>query len=164
NEPISESVIVETIDDALTFSNEVGYPIIVRPAYTLGGSGGGIETGENSLMEHVTNGLRRNPIQQCLIDRSIAGWKEIEFEVIREHESNAVLVCHMVNIDPVGVHTGDSIVVAPIQTLEEAEVSKLKIATLKIVEEIGIVGACNVQLAYEPNTGQYIVIEVNPRV
>src|SRR5699024_9837127 len=113
NEPISESVIVETIDDAITFSNEVGYPIIVRPAYTLGGSGGGIATGENSLMEHVTNGLRKSPIQQCLIERSIAGWKEIEFEVIRDHENNAVVVCHMENIDPVGVHTGDSIVVAP---------------------------------------------------
>ena len=164
NEPISESTIVETLEDALSFSNEVGYPIIVRPAYTLGGSGGGIATGENSLIEHVTNGLRKSPIQQCLIERSIAGWKEIEFEVIRDHESNAVVVCHMENIDPVGVHTGDSIVVAPIQTLEEAEISKLKTASLKIVEEIGIVGACNVQLAYEPNTGQYIVIEVNPRV
>src|SRR5699024_2558783 len=164
NEPISESTIVETLEDALSFSNEVGYPIIVRPAYTLGGSGGGIATGENSLIEHVTNGLRKSPIQQCLIERSIAGWKEIEFEVIRDHESNAVVVCHMENIDPVGVHTGDSIVVAPIQTLEEAEISKLKTASLKIVEEIGIVGACNVHLAYEPNTGQYIVIEVNPRV
>src|SRR5699024_5463545 len=129
-------------EDALSFSNEVGYPIIVRPAYTLGGSGGGIATGENSLIEHVTNGLRKSPIQQCLIERSIAGWKEIEFEVIRDHESNAVVVCHMENIDPVGVHTGDSIVVAPIQTLEEAEVSKLKTASLKIVGEIGIVGEC----------------------
>src|SRR5699024_9505019 len=134
--------------------------IIVRPAYTLGGSGGGMATGENSLIEHVTNGLSKSAIQQCLVERSIDGWREIEFEVIREHESNAVVVCHIENIDPVGVHTGDSIVVAPIQTLEEAEVSKLKKASLKIVEEIGIVGACNVQLAYEPNTGQYIVIEV----
>src|SRR5699024_1459219 len=151
-------------DDALTFRNEVGYPIIVRPAYTLGGSGGGIATGENSLMEHVTNGLRKRPIQQCMLERSIAGWKELELEVIGDHENNAVVVCHMENIDPVGVHTGDSIVVAPIQTLKESEIAKLKTASLKIVEEIGIIGACNVQLAYEPNTGQYIVIEVNPRV
>src|SRR5699024_12835047 len=97
-----------------------GYPMIVLPAYTLGGSGGGIATDENSLMEQVTNGLRKSPIQQCLIERSIAGWKEIEFEVIRDHENNAVVVCHMENIDPVGVHTGDSIVVAPIQTLKES--------------------------------------------
>src|SRR5699024_8927470 len=137
----------------LTFSNEVGYPILGRPAYTLGGSGGGIATGENSLIAHVSNGLRKSPIQQCLIATSIAGWKEIEFEVIRDHENNAVVVCHMENIDPVGVHTGESIVVAPIQTLKESEIAKLKTASLKIVEEIGIIGACNVQLAYEPNTG-----------
>lgn len=164
NEPISESTIVENVDDALSFSDEVGYPIIVRPAYTLGGSGGGIATGENSFIEFVTRGLRASPINQCLIERSIAGWKEIEFEVIRDKDDTAVVVCHMENIDPVGVHTGDSIVVAPIQTLTEAEITTLREASLKIVKQIGIVGACNVQLAYEPNTKQYIVIEVNPRV
>ena len=164
NEPISESTIVENVDDALSFSDEVGYPIIVRPAYTLGGSGGGIATGENSFIEFVTRGLRASPINQCLIERSIAGWKEIEFEVIRDKDDTAVVVCHMENIDPVGVHTGDSIVVAPIQTSTEAEITTLREASLKIVKQIGIVGACNVQLAYEPNTKQYIVIEVNPRV
>lgn len=164
NEPISESTIVENLEDALAFSDKVGYPIIVRPAYTLGGSGGGIATGENSFIEYVTRGLRASPINQCLIERSIAGWKEIEFEVIRDKDDTAVVVCHMENIDPVGVHTGDSIVVAPIQTLTDEEIATLREASLKIVKEIGIVGACNVQLAYEPNTKQYIVIEVNPRV
>ena len=164
NEPIAESAIVDQLEDALTFSNEVGYPIIVRPAYTLGGSGGGIATGENTFIEHVTRGLRASPINQCLIEKSIAGWKEIEFEVIRDKGNNAVVVCHMENIDPVGVHTGDSIVVAPIQTLTTEEITLLREASLKIVKEIGIIGACNVQLAYEPNTKQYIIIEVNPRV
>ena len=163
-EPIAESAIVDDLDDALTFSKEVGYPIIVRPAYTLGGSGGGIATGENSFIELVTGGLRASPINQCLIEKSIAGWKEIEFEVIRDKDNHAIVVCHMENIDPVGVHTGDSIVVAPIQTLTVEEIEVLREASLKIVKEIGIVGACNVQLAYEPTTKQYIVIEVNPRV
>src|SRR5699024_4068458 len=121
-------------------------------------------TGENSLIEHVTNGLRKSPIQQCLIERSIAGWKEIEFEVIRDHESNAVVVCHMENIDPVGEHTGDYIVVAPIQTLEPQAIHMLKDASLTIVRELGIIGACNVQLAYHPKTTEYRVIEINPRV
>src|SRR5699024_6672724 len=160
----SESTIVDNLSDALTFSDEVGYPIIVRPAYTLGGSGGGIATGENTLIEHVTRGLRSRPIQQCLIERSIAGWKEIEFEVIRDHDDTVVVVCHMENIDPVGVYTRDSIVVAPIQTLYEGEIAKLREASIKIVNEIDIIGAWNEQLAYEPNKKEYIVIEVNPGV
>lgn len=163
-EPIAESAIVDCLTDALAFSEEVGYPIIVRPAYTLGGSGGGIATNEKTFIEYVTRGLRASPINQCLIEKSIAGWKEIEFEVIRDKDNTAMVVCHMENIDPVGVHTGDSIVVAPIQTLAESEIALLREASLKIVKEIGIVGACNVQLAFEPNTKAYIVIEVNPRV
>src|SRR5690625_608520 len=163
-EPISESSIVANLEDALLFSEEVGYPIIVRPAYTLGGSGGGIATGENDFIQLVTRGLRASPINQCLIEKSIAGWKEIEFEVIRDKANDAIVVCHMENIDPVGVHTGDSIVVAPVQTLSEHEISLLREASLKIVKKLGIIGACNVQLAYEPNTKEYIVIEVNPRV
>ena len=163
-EPISQSNIVDNLDDALQFSEEVGYPIIVRPAYTLGGSGGGIATGENDFINYVTRGLRASPISQCLIEKSIAGWKEIEFEVIRDKANNAVVVCHMENIDPVGVHTGDSIVVSPIQTLSAEETKMLREASLKIVKRLGIVGACNVQLAFEPKTKEYIVIEVNPRV
>src|SRR5690625_2175619 len=164
DQPISESAIVDNIDDASNFSKEVGYPIIVRPAYTLGGSGGGIAEGEAEFIQYVRRGLRASPINQCLIEKSIAGWKEIEFEVIRDQANNAVVVCHMENIDPVGVHTGDSIVVAPIQTLSEDEIALLKEASLTIVKELGIVGACNVQLAYEPSSKEYIVIEVNPRV
>ncbi len=164
NEPISESAIVDNLEDALAFGEEVGYPIIVRPAYTLGGSGGGIASEESDFVTYVTRGLRASPINQCLIEKSIAGWKEIEFEVIRDQANDAVVVCHMENIDPVGVHTGDSIVVAPIQTLSDDEISMLREASLKIVKKLGIVGACNVQLAFEPNTKEYIVIEVNPRV
>ena len=164
NEPVPESEIIDNLEDALAFSKEVGFPIIVRPAYTLGGSGGGIATGENEFITYVTRGLRASPIQQCLIEKSIAGWKELEFEVIRDEKDNAVVICHMENIDPVGIHTGDSIVVAPIQTLTEKDIQLLRDASLKIVKEIGIVGACNVQLAFDPMTKDYFVIEVNPRV
>lgn len=164
DEPIPESVIVETLEDGLAFTNEVGYPIIVRPAYTLGGSGGGIATGENAFTTYMTRGLRASPIGQCLIEKSIAGWKEIEMEVVRDTNDHAVVVCHMENIDPVGVHTGDSIVVSPIQTLQQRDIDKLKAASLKIVRAIGIIGACNVQLAFDPLTKNYIVIEINPRV
>lgn len=164
NEPIAENAIVSQVDDAITFAEEVGYPIIVRPAYTLGGSGGGIANNEDELVTYVSRGLRASPIEQCLIERSIAGWKEIEFEVVRDKKGNAVIVCHMENIDPVGVHTGDSIVVAPIQTLSSSEINKLRDASLSIVQELGIIGACNVQLAYNQETKEYIVIEVNPRV
>lgn len=164
HEPIAENDIVSRVEDALSFSEQVGYPIIVRPAYTLGGSGGGIAHNDDELMAYVTRGLRASPIEQCLIERSIAGWKEIEFEVVRDRKGNAVVVCHMENIDPVGVHTGDSIVVAPIQTLPSSEINKLRKSSLSIVNELGIIGACNVQLAYHEATKEYIVIEVNPRV
>src|SRR5699024_857717 len=126
DEPIAESAIIADVDDAKAFSYEVGFPIIVRPAYTLGGSGGGIATGEAEFLEYITRGLRASPINQCLIEKSIAGWKEIEFEVIRDKANTAVVVCHMENIDPVGVHTGDSIVVAPIQTLADEEIELLR--------------------------------------
>src|SRR5699024_10214865 len=164
DEPIPESAIVATLEEAITFSDKVGYPVIIRPAYTLGGSGGGIATGENELINYITRGLRESPIGQCLIEKSIAGWKEIEMEVVRDKADNAVIVCTMENIDPVGVHTGDSIVVAPIQTLNEKDIEKLKQASLNIVREIGIVGACNVQLAFDVLTKEYKVIEINPRV
>lgn len=163
-EPIADNAIVSRVAEAVTFSEQVGYPIIVRPAYTLGGSGGGIAHNEAELLTYVTRGLRASPIEQCLIEESIAGWKEIEFEVVRDRKGNAVIVCHMENIDPVGVHTGDSIVVAPIQTLADADVAMLQEASLSIVDELGIIGACNVQLAFNQATSEYIVIEVNPRV
>ncbi len=163
-EPIAANTIVSTLEEAQAFSEEVGFPIIVRPAYTLGGSGGGIAEDAASLETYVRRGLRASPIQQCLIEESIAGWKEIEFEVVRDRKGQAVIVCHMENIDPVGVHTGDSIVVAPIQTLPTSEIDRLRQASLSIVNELGIVGACNVQLAYHSETKEYIVIEVNPRV
>src|SRR5690625_5007897 len=163
-EPIAESAIVDNMDSARQFAKKVDFPIIVRPAYTLGGSGGGIAENEEQFETYVTRGLRASPIRQCLIEESVAGWKEIEFEVVRDRKNNAVAVCHMENIDPVGVHTGDSIVVAPIQTLAKEEVARLKKASLKIVQHLNIVGACNVQLAYNETTREYIVIEVNPRV
>ncbi len=164
NEPIPESAIIETIDEAVNFLDEVALPIIIRPAYTLGGSGGGIATTKAEFMKYVTSGLQASPIHQCLIEKSIAGWKEIEFEVICDASGTAAVVCHMENFDPVGVHTGDSIVVAPIQTLSGTEIKLLQDASLHIVKNIGIVGACNVQLGFNPDTKEYIVIEVNPRV
>lgn len=163
-EPIPESAIVESLEEALAFSEAVAFPIIIRPAYTLGGSGGGIANNETEFIKYVTSGLRASPIHQCLIEKSIAGWKEIEFEVICDQKGQAVVVCHMENIDPVGVHTGDSVVVAPIQTLDTEEVELLRTASLHIVQELGIVGACNVQLGYDAVTRTYKVIEVNPRV
>lgn len=164
HEPTPESEIIANLNDALTFSEKVGFPIIVRPAYTLGGSGGGIANDADEFMTYVTRGLRASPIGQCLVEKSIAGWKEIEFEVIRDKDNTTVIVCHMENIDPVGVHTGDSIVVAPIQTLTNEEINVLRRASIKIVQTLGIIGACNVQLAYDPISKKYVVIEVNPRV
>ncbi|HLR23610.1 MAG TPA: carbamoyl phosphate synthase large subunit [Pseudogracilibacillus sp.] len=163
-QPIPESRIIENMDDAIDFLEKVDLPIIIRPAYTLGGSGGGIAKTNEEFIQFVTSGLRASPIHQCLIEKSIAGWKEIEFEVVCDAKKQAVSVCHMENIDPVGVHTGDSIVVAPIQTLEAHAIHMLKDASLTIVRELGIIGACNVQLAYHPKTNEYRVIEVNPRV
>lgn len=164
HQPIPESTIVETIMAACSFGREIGYPLIVRPAYTLGGTGGGIAENEDELVDIVQKGLGYSPIGQCLIERSIAGWKEIEFEVIRDAADNCITVCSMENLDPVGVHTGDSIVVAPAQTLNDKEVQMLRQASIDIVRELGVVGGCNVQLALDPYSENYYVIEVNPRV
>ncbi|MFY0545323.1 carbamoyl-phosphate synthase large subunit [Brevibacillus sp. H7] len=163
-EPVPESTIVSTVEEAVDFANEIGYPIIVRPAYTLGGTGGGICEDEESLREIVASGLKYSPITQCLIEKSIAGMKEIEYEVMRDANDNCIVVCNMENIDPVGVHTGDSIVVAPSQTLSDREYQMLRSSALKIIRALGIEGGCNVQYALDPNSYQYYVIEVNPRV
>ena len=164
NQPIPESTIVETIMAACEFGRQIGYPLIVRPAYTLGGTGGGIAHDEDELVDIVQKGLGYSPIGQCLIERSIAGWKEIEFEVIRDAADNCITVCSMENVDPVGVHTGDSVVVAPAQTLNERELTLLRKASIDIVRELGVCGGCNVQLALDPHSENYYVIEVNPRV
>jgi carbamoyl-phosphate synthase large subunit len=163
-EPVPESTIVSTVEEAVAFANEIGYPIIVRPAYTLGGTGGGICEDEASLREIVASGLKYSPITQCLIEKSIAGMKEIEYEVMRDANDNCIVVCNMENIDPVGVHTGDSIVVAPSQTLSDREYQMLRSSALKIIRALGIEGGCNVQYALDPHSYQYYVIEVNPRV
>ncbi|MCD8198943.1 MAG: carbamoyl-phosphate synthase large subunit [Phascolarctobacterium sp.] len=164
NQPVPESTIVETVRAACEFGKQIGYPLIVRPAYTLGGTGGGIADNEDELVDIVHKGLGYSPINQCLIERSIAGWKEIEFEVIRDAADNCITVCSMENMDPVGVHTGDSIVVAPAQTLNDREVQLLRQASIDIVRELGVCGGCNVQLALDPYSENYYVIEVNPRV
>lgn len=164
NEPIPESEIIANLEEANNFSEQVGFPIIIRPAYTLGGSGGGIAKDEATFTDFVTSGLRASPINQCLIEKSIAGWKEIEMEVIRDKADNCAVVCDMENIDPVGIHTGDSVVVSPVQTLTDKELTMLKEASKKIVREVGIIGACNVQLALDPHSHDYFVIEINPRV
>jgi len=163
-QPVPESVIVTTVKEAVDFANEIGYPIIVRPAYTLGGTGGGIASEEEELREIVASGLRYSPISQCLVEKSIAGMKEIEYEVMRDANDNAIVVCNMENIDPVGVHTGDSIVVAPCQTISDRENQMLRSASLKIIRALNIEGGCNVQFALDPYSFQYYVIEVNPRV
>ena len=163
-EPVAASTIVEDIEAAVEFAKEIGYPIVVRPAYTLGGSGGGIADDEASLRLICENGLRLSRVGQCLIERSIAGWKEIEYEVMRDNRGNCITVCNMENLDPVGVHTGDSIVVAPSQTLSDKEHQMLRTSALNIIDELGITGGCNVQYALNPHTFEYCVIEVNPRV
>ncbi|GIP25207.1 carbamoyl-phosphate synthase large chain [Paenibacillus sp. J23TS9] len=163
-QPVPESSIVTTLEESLIFAEEVGYPVIVRPAYTLGGTGGGICATEEELRETVSSGIRYSPIGQCLIEKSIAGMKEIEYEVMRDANDNCIVVCNMENFDPVGVHTGDSIVVAPSQTLSDREYQMLRSASLKIIRALNIEGGCNVQLALDPHSYQYYVIEVNPRV
>ena len=163
-EPVAASTIVEDVEAAVEFAKEIGYPIVVRPAYTLGGSGGGIADDEASLRLICENGLRLSRVGQCLIERSIAGWKEIEYEVMRDSRGNCITVCNMENLDPVGVHTGDSIVVAPSQTLSDKEHQMLRTSALNIIDELGITGGCNVQYALNPQTFEYCVIEVNPRV
>ena len=163
-EPIPESTIVEDVPSAVAFANEIGYPVIVRPAYTMGGTGGGIAENEEELIEIVIKGLNYSMIGQVLIERSVAGWKEIEYEVMRDGNDNCITVCNMENFDPVGVHTGDSIVVAPSQTLTDHEYQMLRSASLRIIRELGIEGGCNAQYALDPNSNRYYVIEVNPRV
>lgn len=163
-EPCIASKVVNTLEDALAFASEIGYPIIVRPAYTLGGTGGGIAYTEPELREIGTNGLRLSRVNQVLIEKCISGWKEIEYEVMRDSKGNVITVCNMENIDPVGVHTGDSIVVAPSQTLADKEYQMLRSASLKIISALGIEGGCNVQFALHPTSFEYAVIEVNPRV
>lgn len=163
-EPCIVSKVVTAVEDALAFAEEIGYPIIVRPAYTLGGTGGGIAADRDQLTEIATNGLRLSRVGQALIEKCIAGWKEIEYEVMRDGKGNVITVCNMENIDPVGVHTGDSIVVAPSQTLSDKEYQMLRSASLKIISALGIQGGCNVQFALHPTSFEYAVIEVNPRV
>ena len=164
NEPVPDSEIIHNLDEAYKFVAEIGYPVIVRPAFTLGGTGGGICHNEEELVEIVTSGLKYSPVTQCLLEKSIAGFKEIEYEVMRDGNDNAIVVCNMENIDPVGVHTGDSIVVAPSQTLSDREYQMLRNASLKIIRALEIEGGCNVQLALDPYSYDYYIIEVNPRV
>ncbi|GGE66089.1 carbamoyl-phosphate synthase large subunit [Priestia taiwanensis] len=164
NEPIPESTIIHTLQEAKDFVVEIGYPVIVRPAFTMGGTGGGICSNDEELVEIVSNGLKLSPATQCLLEKSIAGCKEIEYEVMRDANDNAIVVCNMENFDPVGVHTGDSIVVAPSQTLSDREYQMLRNTSLKIIRALGIEGGCNVQLALDPHSFNYYVIEVNPRV
>ncbi|MDY4167894.1 MAG: carbamoyl-phosphate synthase large subunit [Fournierella sp.] len=163
-EPCIPSKVVENLDDALAFAKEIDYPVIVRPAFTMGGTGGGICEDEAQLREIGTNGLRLSPIHQVLIEKCIAGWKEIEYEVMRDGKGNVITVCNMENFDPVGVHTGDSIVVAPSQTLSDKEYQMLRSSALRIITELGIEGGCNCQFALKPDSFEYAVIEVNPRV
>ena len=163
-EPCAPSEVITTVQDALIFAETIGYPVVVRPAYTLGGSGGGIVKNREELIEICSNGLRLSRVGQCLIERCISGWKEIEYEVMRDSKGNCITVCNMENIDPVGVHTGDSIVVAPSQTLGDKEYQMLRSASINIITELGITGGCNVQYALHPETFEYCVIEVNPRV
>lgn len=163
-EPIPESAIVSSIEEAVDFSKTIGYPLIVRPAYTLGGTGGGIAYNQSELEEITGRGLKYSMINQALIERSVAGWKEIEYEVMRDGSDNCITICNMENIDPIGVHTGDSIVVAPTQTLSDKEHQMMRSASLKIIRALKINGGCNVQFAFEPVTQKYYVIEVNPRV
>ena len=164
NEPCAASEVVTTVEDAIRFTNTIGYPVVIRPAYTLGGSGGGIAHDEEQLVEICSNGLRLSRVGQCLIERCIAGWKEVEYEVMRDSAGNCITVCNMENLDPVGVHTGDSIVVAPSQTLGDKEYQMLRTSALNIITELNITGGCNVQFALHPTSFEYCVIEVNPRV
>ena len=163
-EPCAASKVVENVEDGVEFTNTIGYPVVLRPAYTLGGSGGGIAHNQVELEEILENGLRLSRVGQVLVERCIAGWKEIEYEVMRDSAGNCITVCNMENIDPVGVHTGDSIVVAPSQTLSDKEYQMLRTSALKIINELQITGGCNVQFALHPTSFEYCVIEVNPRV
>lgn len=163
-EPVAASMVVENIEDGIAFASTIGYPIVLRPAYTLGGSGGGIAANVEELVEILGNGLRLSRVGQVLVERCISGWKEIEYEVMRDSAGNVITVCNMENLDPVGVHTGDSIVVAPSQTLGDKEYQMLRTSALNIISELEITGGCNVQYALHPTSFEYCVIEVNPRV
>ncbi|WP_130859158.1 carbamoyl-phosphate synthase (glutamine-hydrolyzing) large subunit [Gracilibacillus phocaeensis] len=164
NEPIAESLSTSSMEEAVSFAEQIGYPIIVRPAYTLGGAGGGIANDESELRTIVKNGLHYSPIDQVLIEQSVKGWKEIEYEVMRDDNDTCIIVCNMENFDPVGVHTGDSIVVAPSQTLTDRQYQMLRTSSVKVIQELGVIGGCNIQFALNPENDDYIIIEVNPRV
>ncbi|NLL52116.1 MAG: carbamoyl-phosphate synthase large subunit [Peptococcaceae bacterium] len=163
-EPVAQSKIVSTLSEGEIFAEEIGFPLIIRPAYTLGGTGSGIANNQKELAEILHRGLQSSPLNQCLLERSVAGWKEIEFEVMRDASDNCIAVCSMENIDPVGIHTGDSIVVAPAQTLTDGDYKMLRAAALKIIRALKVNGGCNVQFALNPRSKEYVVIEVNPRV
>ncbi|HZK62093.1 MAG TPA: carbamoyl-phosphate synthase large subunit, partial [Anaerovoracaceae bacterium] len=163
-EPVPPSVIATTLEECKAFIKTQGYPVIIRPAYTLGGTGGGIADNDGDLEILCKRGIESSSIGQILLEKSVAGWKEIELEVIRDRKDNCIIICSMENFDPVGVHTGDSIVVAPVQTLRDAEYQMLRNAALKIIRSLNIEGGCNIQYALNPVTSEYIVIEVNPRV
>jgi len=163
-EPIPESVAVTSVEEAIAFANRIGYPVIIRPAYTLGGTGGGVANDEDELRQIVQRGLALSLIGQVLVEQCVLGWKEIEYEVMRDGADNCITVCAMENFDPMGVHTGESIVVAPTQTLTDVEYQMLRSAALKIIRALGIEGGCNIQFALDPNSLRYFVIEVNPRV
>jgi carbamoyl-phosphate synthase large subunit len=164
NEPVPESEIVQIAEEAVAFAEKIGFPLIVRPAYTLGGTGGGIAETMEELISLVSGGLSESPIKQCLVERSIAGFKEIEYEMMRDAAGTCIAICNMENIDPVGIHTGDSIVVAPSQTLTDREYQMLRTSAVKIISALGIVGGCNIQFALDPKSKSYYLIEVNPRV
>ncbi|KJS12423.1 MAG: carbamoyl phosphate synthase large subunit [Peptococcaceae bacterium BRH_c8a] len=164
NEPVPESAVISTINEAVAFAQQVGFPLVVRPAYTLGGTGGGMVYNINELIDTCTRGLKASIIHQALIERSLVGWKEIEIEVMRDGADNCITICSMENLDPMGIHTGDSIVVAPTQTLSDKDYQMLRTAALKIIRALGVEGGCNIQYALDPNSYQYYVIEVNPRV
>ncbi|WP_312420433.1 carbamoyl-phosphate synthase large subunit [Anaerospora hongkongensis] len=163
-QPVPESAIIEAVEDALAFAGQIGYPVIVRPAYTMGGTGGGIAHTVEELIDIAQKGILHSPIGQILVERSVAGWKEIEYEVMRDGADNCIIICNMENFDPVGIHTGDSIVTAPSQTLSDHEYQLLRTASLRIIRSLGIEGGCNVQYALDPLSDRYYVIEVNPRV
>ncbi|MTI69070.1 MAG: carbamoyl-phosphate synthase (glutamine-hydrolyzing) large subunit [Firmicutes bacterium] len=164
NEPICKSIIATDLKECENFANKFGYPVIIRPAYTLGGTGGGIAKNYNELIKIASRGIKNSPIGQIILEQSVAGWKELEYEVMRDEKGNVIIVCNMENFDPVGVHTGDSIVVAPSQTLTDKEYQMLRRASIKIIKSLDIKGGCNIQFALDPNSNNYVVIEVNPRV
>ena len=163
-EPVPESVTARTVDEAFVFAERIGYPVVIRPAYTLGGTGGGFAHDAAELRDRAQRGISASPIGQILVERSLVGWKELEWEVMRDGADTCITVCNMENIDPMGVHTGDSIVVAPSQTISDKEYQQLRSAALKIIRALGIEGGCNVQLSLSPTSFDYYVIEVNPRV